>query len=155
MNNLQAALEIADDGESVKAITEALSGMGMEVSDACYSGIGYIQKQERELEAVDAEIKRLKAYKDWKKKRLERVKRGYTEFLLATGNETVETGRGIMSVPKGRESVVIDDITKIPSEFMRQKITVEPDKVAIKTAISKGRAFEGAHIERNRTVIIK
>ena len=153
--NLESALEIADDAESTKAIAEALSGMGLEIQDVCYSGIGYIQSQEAMLDKVDSELKRLAEYKRFIERRIKRTRDGYRDFLLATGQEIVETGRGRMTVPKGRRSVVIDDAAKIPAQYMKQNISVEPKKKEIGDAIEAGNAVPGAHVEYNRSLQIK
>lgn len=153
--NLEEALELSDDKEATKAITEALAGMGLEVQEACHSGIGYIKRQEELLAGAKAEIERLTEYKQFLERRIKRVKNGYRDFLLATGHEKVETGRGVMSVPKGRRSVIIDDPTSIPTEYMQMKIDIVPKKKEIGDAIEKGAEFPGVRLEYNRSLQIK
>ena len=49
----------------------------------------------------------------------------------------------------------VDDITKLPGEFVTTKIEDVPDKTAIKKAIQEGREVPGAHLVENVSLQIK
>lgn len=50
--------------------------------------------------------------------------------------------------------VVVDDVLNLPPRFVKFK-EPEPDKLAIKDAIKNGEEVSGAHIESNRSIIIR
>lgn len=49
----------------------------------------------------------------------------------------------------------VDDIAKLPGEFVTTKIEDVPDKTAIKKAIQEGRKVPGAHLVENVSLQIK
>lgn len=53
------------------------------------------------------------------------------------------------------EAVQVDDISRIPAEWLRVKTTYEPDKTAIKAAIKSGREINGCTLVENTSVQIK
>ena len=65
-----------------------------------------------------------------------------------------ETPKNAISFRKSLEVVPYDE-TLIPKEFMREKITYEPDKKAIKEAIQDGEIIEGARLEEKLNIQIK
>lgn len=50
--------------------------------------------------------------------------------------------------------VIVDDVLNLLPRFVRFA-DPEPDKVAIKEAIKNGEEVNGAHIERNQSIVIK
>ncbi|MBO5841462.1 MAG: siphovirus Gp157 family protein [Clostridia bacterium] len=52
------------------------------------------------------------------------------------------------------DSVVVDDIMQLPAQFLKYK-DPEPDKLAIKQAITNGEVVDGARIETKQSVLIK
>jgi hypothetical protein len=69
------------------------------------------------------------------------------------GDKEVITRYGVMKVRKNPPAVIVDDLTKIPTRYMRQKIQVDVDKVAIKSAIDAGEKVDGAHIEQGEKLV--
>ena len=51
-------------------------------------------------------------------------------------------------------SVAVDDVEKIPREYLRIKTTVDPDKIALKKALANG-TVPGVHIEMTTSTIIR
>ena len=79
----------------------------------------------------------------------------YLSFsLTAVGMDEVEGARAVVKFSHS-EAVEVDDIAKLPEEYVRRKETVTPDKVALKKAIKGGLVIEGAHIEQRRNLSIK
>jgi hypothetical protein len=44
--------------------------------------------------------------------------------------------------------VEIDPSAAIPSEYMRQKVIVEPDNEALKKGIKEGKVIDGVHLQQ-------
>lgn len=156
---ISALTDILDAGEyegispDVKA---ALQGIyANDVPAAVADGIGYIKEQAAQIDAIGAEIARLQAVKKARENRLERVRRGYCEFLVAVGKKKVETERGNMTVTAPTAITVIDDIDELPDAYKRTTIKVEADKASIKQAIQGGHSVSGAHLEERQSIRIK
>ena len=155
--NLQAALDIADDGECREAIAVALSGMGCEVADAVYDGIGYIKNMEAYESAIGEEIKRLKMKQKAVKNRISRVRAGYCGFLAATGQKSVKTGRGSMTVStSGVRPVTVTDAAVLPAQYLTVVPEhTEPNMEAIQKAARAGKEIPGVELgEAKQTIRI-
>ena len=144
------AVESLLDDESVpqEDINAALSEIKDELQVKGENIIAYLQK----MQDIEEQAKRRKKEIDNyikgianKKKRLEKA------CLYALDNMQVKsilTSKGEIKAKKNPPSVVIDDLTQIPTQYQRQKIQVDIDKVAIKAAIKAGEEVPGAHLEQ-------
>lgn len=72
----------------------------------------------------------------------------------ATEGEKFETGKVSVSYRKS-EKVVIDDLEKLPEEYVRTKVTREADKTNIKKALKEGIEIEGCRLEEGRNIQVK
>lgn len=153
---LQAVLDEAYDKSIEPDIKNALQGIyESDVPAAIEDGISYIKNQEAQVDAISAEIKRLQDLKKSRENRLARVRKGYTDFLIAVEKKKIETPKGTMTVAAPTFSTVIDSIDDLPDDYKRTTIKVEADKTAIKQAIQGGHTVKGAHLEEKVSIRIK
>ena len=107
-----------------------------------------------ESDAIDQEIKRLKAMKDSRDKKVEWLKESVKKAMLVSGIEKVESPLFKLSVRRS-EAVEVDVVEALPSAFQNVKNVVTADKVAIKEAIKRGEFVMGARIIENFNLQIK
>lgn len=156
INALVDVLDEADDKSIEPDIKNALQGIyESDVPAAIEDGISYIKNQEAQVDAISAEIKRLQDLKKSRENRLARVRKGYTDFLIAVEKKKIETPKGTMAVAAPTFSTVIDSIDDLPDDYKRTTIKVEADKTAIKQAIQGGHTVKGAHLEEKISIRIK
>lgn len=156
INSLVAVLDEADDKSIEPDVKNALQGIyESDVPAAVADGIEYIKEQTAFIEAIDKRMDELKALKQSRENRLKRVRRGYCEFLVAVGKKKVETPCGNMTVTAPTATTIIDDICKLPDEYKRATVKIDPDKASIKQAIQAGHAVPGAHLEEKQSIRIK
>jgi uncharacterized coiled-coil DUF342 family protein len=105
-------------------------------------------------DAIDAEIKRLKAMKETKDRALNRLKEALREAMLVSGIDKIESSLFKLSLRRS-EAVEVDVVDALPSEFINIKNVVTADKVAIKEAIKRGENITGARIIENFNIQIK
>lgn len=105
-------------------------------------------------DAIDAEIKRLKAMKETKDRALNRLKEALREAMLVSGIDKIESSLFKLSLRRS-EAVEVDVVDALPSEFINIKNVITPDKVAIKEAIKRGENVIGARIIENFNLQIK
>ena len=111
-NSLLTLLDESDDKSIEPDVKNAIQTIyRSEIVPAVEDGIEYIKAQEKMIEGLDEEIKRLRELKKNREARLERVKKGYTEFLKAINKKKVECVKGNMSVAKSAGTVVVDMLT--------------------------------------------
>jgi anti-sigma28 factor (negative regulator of flagellin synthesis) len=107
-----------------------------------------------DADAIDAEIKRLKAMKDSREKKIEWLKESVKKAMLVSGIEKVESPLFKLSVRRS-EAVEVDLVEALPNAFQNVKNVVTADKVAIKEAIKRGEFVIGARLVENFNLQIK
>lgn len=125
-------------------------------------GMGAIEKVENcckilsqlngEASIYKSEIERLEKAKKTIENNAKWLKSQIYNFYLANGSQKIKAGTFTVSARKS-EFVDIPDDTKLPKKYL--KITVSPDKTAIKNAIKNGLKVRGATISTRESVQIK
>jgi hypothetical protein len=105
------------------------------------------------IEAMKAEEKRISTQRKMLEKGNKSLEEAFAYVLKNMGDKEVITKYGVMKVRKNPPSVVIDDLSKVPTKFQHQKIEVTLDKVAIKNAIKAGEEVAGCHIEQSEKLV--
>lgn len=113
-----------------------------------------IANYQAESDAIDQEIKRLKAMKESRDKKVEWLKESVKKAMLVSGIEKVESPLFKLSVRRS-EAVEVDVVEALPSAFQNVKNVVTADKVAIKEAIKRGENVTGARLVENFNLQIK
>ena len=113
-----------------------------------------IANYQAESDAIDQEIKRLKAMKDSREKKIEWLKESVKKAMLVSGIEKVESPLFKLSVRRS-EAVEVDMVEALPNAFQNIKNVVTADKVAIKEAIKRGENVIGARLVENFNLQIK
>ena len=105
-------------------------------------------------DAIDAEIKRLKAMKDTKDRSINRLKEALRDAMLVSGIDKIESTLFKLSLRRS-EAVEVDVVEALPNAFQNIKNVVTADKIAIKEAIKRGENVMGARIVENFNLQIK
>jgi hypothetical protein len=101
--------------------------------------------QDAELDAYDAEIKRLKTQKE----RLEKKNEWLKKYLQnSMDSEEIKFGIHGAKIGLNPESVEIENQDILPANFIVIKTTSQPDKNAIKEALKSGQDVAGAKLIR-------
>lgn len=106
--------------------------------------------------ALKAEMDRLKAIKDSNDKVVERIETMVKNALILRGLSNYETEFHKLGFRRS-ERVVIDDLTKVPKEYVEKKVELVADKNRIKAFLKTklNKVFAWAHIEENQNLQIK
>jgi hypothetical protein len=107
-----------------------------------------------DADAIDAEIKRLKAMKDTKDRSINRMKEALRDAMLVSGIDKIESTLFKLSLRRS-EAVEVDVVEALPNAFQNVKNVVTADKLAIKEAIKRGENVMGARIIENFNLQIK
>lgn len=143
-----------ETGEMDEASWQALDELQM-ARDEKLEAIGlFIKNLSAEAEAIKAEADALKLRATRKANRAERLREYLRDALVYEGLQKFETAKVAYTLRKVRK-VEITNEEALPECFRREKITVEPDKVAIKAAIKAGEVVEGAELVESQSLTIK
>jgi hypothetical protein len=139
-------------------LTPELEGMliinQQELSDKSMNYAKVIRNKEADSDAIDNEIKRLKAMKEANDRVIDRMKEAVRNAMLASGIDKIESSLFKLSLRRS-EAVEVVNIDQLPESLTVVKKTVSADKLKIKEAIKNGVHVEGAVIVENFSLQIK
>lgn len=143
---------IDNNGELSPELSQALAINETELKEKAINYGYVIRSFEYENDIIDAEIKRLKALKEQKEKAIQKLKDAVSDAMNLYGIEKVESSALKLSFRKSESIEISENLDK---RFMIEKVTLQPDKVAIKEAIKKGEQVDGAVLVINQNLQIK
>lgn len=141
------------DGED-EGLEEYSKSLAIQEHNKVNAIVGFLRQTELTAEMIDIEINRLSEMKKYYQNREKRIKQSVTYAMKSHDVDSIETGLFRLSFRKS-ESVEIEDVSKIPEDYLVTKTTVSPDKVKIKNAIKEGEAIEGVSIKESSNLQIK
>lgn len=151
----------------LNAINEELISAGGELTPELESKLAITQEElsvkatnyglvmlnnEADINAIDAEIKRLQALKAPLESTNKKLKEAISNAMLTYGLEKVESATLKLSFRKS-EAVEVFDESKLNQKYFNYKPTV--DKTAIKADLKAGVEVDGARIVTNQNLQIK
>lgn len=158
-SDLQAVIEggLVFDEETGEVIWDAenlneLQAAFDEKLEACAL---FIKNLQAEAAAIKAEETALAERRKMAERKAERMKAYVTDCLQdKVETHKFSTPRVALSLRKS-EQVIISDEAALPDSLCNTKITITPNKTAIKKAIKAGESVEGAHLVENSNLQIK
>ena len=120
-------------------------------------GINYakvIANYQSESDQIDAEIKRLKAMKESRDKKVTWLTESLKKAMVVSGIEKIESPLFKISLRRS-EAVEVDIPEALPVDWQVKKVVITADKVAIKKAIKEGYSITGARLVENFNLQIK
>jgi hypothetical protein len=154
----RAAAEILDDldlpEEVVRDTLESISG---ELEAKAISVAQFVRNLEASAEQIKAAEKSMADRRKAIEGRADRVRQYLLDNMLATGITKIECPYFKLAVRDNPPSVVINELSLIPSSYMTDPPPPPPapDKALIKKAIQDGFEVPGAHLTRGKRLEIK
>ena len=153
LRDFMEAYEGLEDDQAYQDTLEALQG---ELDDKIEAWCKAEKNMEGERDAVKAEAERLTARYKALDTHIDRMKKALQMYMTAAGVRQGGGTIGAKIVKNGGKAPIllsVDDAKELPSQF--QKVTVEPDKTAIREALENGEVLAFASIgERGEHVKI-
>jgi hypothetical protein len=150
----QSIVDMVADGELTQEdFQQALAELEQSKVEKCGNAICYLNMLKHGIEDMKAEEKRIATMRKSLESRAKNLENAFAYVLNNMGDKEVITRYGVMKVRKNPPSVVVDDLSKVPTKFQHQKIEVTLDKVAIKNALKAGEKVAGCHIEQSEKLV--
>jgi hypothetical protein len=147
MNDIEASEGVlSEEQESALEINKN------ELQSKSIAYLEVIKSSEAFIPTIDEEIERLQALKKRNVNLIDRLKGSLLSAVTLFGEFSVGTltfGR------RKSESVQVDDINSLPSEFKNIKVTETAKKADLKAAINSGKEIYGVCIQTNFSLKIK
>ena len=107
-----------------------------------------------DADAIETEIKRLKAMKESKERAITRLKDAVRDAMIVSAIDKIESPLFKLALRRS-EAVEVDMVEALPNAYQNVKNVVTADKVAIKEAIKRGENVYGARLIENFNLQIK
>lgn len=143
-----------EEGELTPELEQALVITQEQLQEKSIQYAYAIRNLEIDSNAIDNEIKRLKAMKESKDKAIDRMKEAVKSAMLASGIDKIESSLFKLSLRRS-EAVEVVNIDQLPESLVTVKKTVSADKTKIKFLIKNGVPVEGAILTENYSLQIK
>lgn len=107
---------------------------------------------------IRADIEALKAERENISKRIDQAQRqansieAYLAYALQ--GDKLNTSKVKVTYRKS-DSVVIDDLDRVPERFIKVETTYTPMKAELKKAIKEGRDIDGVHLETKNNMVVR
>ena len=151
-NQLNEWLETAEDPEVIRDTLDAVE----EAFDAKVENIvKLIRSKEAEIEAIDAEMKRLKQREERLKRDIEWLQTYVQTEMERTGKERVKSSLFNITLAFNPPAVNVLNEAEIPEEFVTVKEMRCIDKRAILERFKQGELVPGVEIVRKKSLKIR
>ena len=113
----------------------------------------YILNREAEIGLLEEHIKTMQGKLKTLKNRNGSLKEYMHRQMAAAGITEIKADNGTFSakIVKNPPSVDVYDMTLLDPAYIREKISYEPDKTAIKSALQNGENIQGARLVKDKT----
>lgn len=146
----------AESQEELDALAKSLQDLELSFQEKALAIGHFCINEQSDIDAIENEIKRLKAMSTRKENHIEWMKNYLKNHMEATGQLRIDSATVGVAIRKNPPSIIIEDVTKIPEKYMRiipEK--KEPDKVLIKQAFKDGIGIDGCKMEQGTRLEIK
>lgn len=147
--------------EMLEAWFDTLSGLEEEFNFKAENLAQYIKCLKAEAEDIDEEMKKLRARRDSRNRRIERLKNYLMENMEAVGITKIDMPKAKITIRKSTPSIKFDneeDFIEMLENSGRNNLlkysSPEIRKSEIKKLIRSGEKFDGARLEPSRSVVI-
>lgn len=144
--------EVAGNSDlPAEAFEDTFNALEGQFNDKAESVLHVVQNMDSDVEALDAEIKRLTDRKKVIKNKQDSIREYLRTNMEVNEITKIECPLFSITLAKGRDICVIDDEDKIPDEYTDVKVVTKPNKAEILKQLKAGNDVAGAHIEKSKT----
>lgn len=124
-----------------------------DLKDKSSNVIAVVRNNELTIEAIENEIKRLKAMKESLENKLDKFKAYIKNAMLVNGIEKIDTNLGSIKFTKSTSTEIYDE-SLVDSKFKEIVTTEKISKEKIKKALKAGEEVQGARLVENKNLKI-
>lgn len=145
---------IESGGELTPDIEQALIINESNLKEKAINYAHVIRSIDNDINIIDNEMMRLKALKEARIKAQEKLESNIQAAMELYGINKIESTLINLYFRKS-ESVEVDNMAQLDKKFIVEKLTLSPDKKAIKEAVKSGEEVKGARLITNNNLQIK
>ncbi len=137
-----------------EVLLEAYDEAAKSVTESADDFVNYIHHRDAVAAEIKMYINRAKAALKRQEEGTKRIRERAAQIMSDAGMTKV-TGTISKISSRPTESVEVDDVFQLPDIYIKKKIDVSPDKVAIGKVLKGGGKVPGAHLVTKQTLYIK
>lgn len=149
---LDALAELDLDAQTYADTLESMDG---DLRDKLRAVIAYSLDLEIEATGAAAASKRMKERAESLDNRVKWLREYALRAMEATGMADISTDEWAAKVAKKPPAVVIADGIELPAEYVRTTVKTEPDKAALKVALTAGKVVPGVSLVSGHRLALK
>lgn len=139
-----------------EVIADTLEAEGGEITEKATNVAKLFRNMEADAEKIEDAARQMIARAKAIRRRSDSLKQYLKSNMEKAGIQKIESPWFVLSIKTNPASVVVDDESLIPGDYMREiPAKQEPDKKLIKSAIDEGLTVAGCHVERGTRLEIK
>jgi hypothetical protein len=152
---LAVARQLADLDLPDEVIADTLEGASGDLENKAWNVAALIQQFEGDIAAIKDAEQRMASRRKTLERRVDWL-RGYLLVqLLRVGIHEIESPEFVIRVRDNPPKVILDDENAVPASFRREEILISIRKDDLRKALLDGQAVPGAHLERDKRLVIK
>lgn len=110
---------------------------------------------EERVSRIDQRMKELKRTKDLMLSRAEKIENGVLSEMQRLRAEQLIGNQVTLSTRANAPSLQVLDQSKVPAEYIREKLIQDVDKVAVKVALARGEEIDGVKLVQSVSLLRK
>ena len=153
-NQYQSLFECLDDlpEDAVNDTLEALEG---DINEKLVNASALILNLEAEANAIKQAINKMELREHNLNKKACNIRKYITLYMENLGIKEIRSDQFKASLRTNMPSLIVDDESKIPAKYIKEKIVKSVDKIGIKIVLAIGDTVEGCHLEQSKSLIYK
>lgn len=156
MNNLFELLDdLEDETEIAERLWNALEDTQYTLEEKYENWAKFIAYRDSLVDIRKEEIKRLQAKNKADENKIKNAKNQMMFYLKMLGQKRLETPLYTFNIQKSKASVVIEDETKIPKEFIETEVKEKVNKKELYNLLKNGEEIEGVYLKENESMRIR
>lgn len=152
---IDVAKQLADLDLPDEVIADSLEGASGDLEAKAWNIAAVIQQFEGDVVVIKDAEQRMAARRKTLDRRVDWLREYLLVQLLRVGIHEIDSPEFVIRVRDNPPKVIFDDESVVPDTFKRQEIIVSIRKDDIRKTLLEGQAVPGAHLEREKRLVIK
>lgn len=152
---LEIARNLADLDLPDEVINDTLEGASGDLETKAWNVAALIQQFEGDVGVIKDAEQRMASRRKTLERRCEWMRDYLLVQLLRVGIHEIESPEFVIRLRDNPPKVVFDDESVVPDVFKRQEMVVSIRKDDIRKSLLDGQSVPGAHLEREKRLVIK
>ena len=151
----KAIAEIENKDLDPEVLVDTIQSLELTRDQKLDGAAGLSDKYDSEIQWANDRIKELREFIKVSKNKKDRLNQYITDAIDDAGLKEIKTEHHILKPRNYRDSVIVEEIRKLPIDYVVEEKTIKADKKKLYEDLKAGKEITGAHLKANRKTLIK